>query len=249
LPLPRPLRARHLDGPDRLADARRHPADRDRAHRRVPGAHLRRGQAAAALHRARRAERAGRRAERAGRRARRAVRRAQARRAQAQRPASADMRVAVVGAGVTGLVAAHRLGQAGHTCDVYERWPGLGGQAATIDVGDGVLLERYYHHWFTSDHYIVELCEQLGVEVEWLRSSMAFFVGGRMHPFPSPLDRLRFEPLSLRSRLRTGLAVVALQRRRRELSFYEQETARAWIERAMGRPAWTQAWGPARRGK
>ena len=35
------------------------------------------------------------------------------------------MRVAVIGAGVTGLVAAHRLSQAGHVCDVYERWPGL----------------------------------------------------------------------------------------------------------------------------
>ena len=37
------------------------------------------------------------------------------------------MRVAVVGAGVAGLVCAHRLTQAGHACDVYERWPGLGG--------------------------------------------------------------------------------------------------------------------------
>ena len=67
------------------------------------------------------------------------------------------MRVAVIGAGVTGLVAAHRLSQAGHVCDVYERWPGLGGQAATLDVGGGHLLERYYHHLFTSDRHIAEL--------------------------------------------------------------------------------------------
>ena len=50
------------------------------------------------------------------------------------------MRVAVIGAGVAGLVCAYRLGQEGHTVDVYERWPGLGGQAATIDVGGGQLL-------------------------------------------------------------------------------------------------------------
>ena len=42
------------------------------------------------------------------------------------------MRVAVLGAGVAGLVCAYRLTQAGHACDVYERWPGLGGQAATL---------------------------------------------------------------------------------------------------------------------
>ncbi|MDX6683290.1 MAG: hypothetical protein QOG94_3329, partial [Solirubrobacteraceae bacterium] len=67
------------------------------------------------------------------------------------------MRVAVLGAGVAGLVCAHRLTQEGHVCDVYERWPGLGGQAATLDVGDGEKLERYYHHLFTSDRHIVEL--------------------------------------------------------------------------------------------
>jgi protoporphyrinogen oxidase len=159
------------------------------------------------------------------------------------------VRVAVIGAGVTGLVAAYRLGQAGHACDVYERWPGLGGQAATIDVGDGVLLERYYHHWFTSDHHIADLCHELDVGVEWRRSSMSFFVDGRLHPFTSPLDLLRFRPLRPWSRLRMGLAVVALQRRPRNLSDYEGETAKSWIERNMGRPAWDKVWGPLLRGK
>ena len=72
------------------------------------------------------------------------------------------MRVAVLGAGVAGLAAAHRLTKLGHPTDVYERWPGLGGQAATIDVGDGVLLERYYHHLFTSDVDMADLCAEIG---------------------------------------------------------------------------------------
>ena len=94
------------------------------------------------------------------------------------------MRVAVIGAGVAGLVCAHRLTQAGHVCDVYERWPGLGGQAATIDVGGGHLLERYYHHLFTSDRHIAALYEELGMpdELEWLPSSVAFFLEGRSWP-------------------------------------------------------------------
>ena len=71
------------------------------------------------------------------------------------------MRVAVIGAGVAGLVAAYRLTQEGHVCDVYERWPGLGGQAATLDVGGGDLLERYYHHLFTSDRHIVDLYDEV----------------------------------------------------------------------------------------
>jgi protoporphyrinogen oxidase len=161
------------------------------------------------------------------------------------------VRIAVLGAGVCGLVAAHRLAQAGHDVDVYERWPGLGGQAATLDVGGGHRLERYYHHLFTSDRHIADLFAELGMPdaIEWRPSSVAFFARGRLHPFVTPLDLLRFEPLSPVARVRMGAAVVALQRFAGDRAPYERITARAWIERRMGRQAWEEVWGPLLRGK
>ena len=161
------------------------------------------------------------------------------------------MRVAVLGAGVAGLVAAYRLTQEGHVCDVYERWPGLGGQAATLDVGGGDLLERYYHHLFTSDRHIVALYEELGMgdELEWKPSSMAFFLEGRQWAFTSPLDLLRFGPLPVYARLRMGLAVFLLQKRAKEVGPFESITAREWIESRMGRAPWRKVWGPLLRGK
>jgi len=161
------------------------------------------------------------------------------------------MRAAVIGAGVAGLVAAYRLTQEGHVCDVYERWPGLGGQAATLDVGGGELLERYYHHLFTSDRHIVELYDELGMgdELEWKRSTMAFFVDGRQWAFNGPLDLLRFRPLPPLARVRMGVAVLALQKRAKEVGPYESITARAWIESRMGRAPWRKIWGPLLRGK
>jgi protoporphyrinogen oxidase len=160
-------------------------------------------------------------------------------------------KVAVLGAGVAGLAAAHRLAREGLAPTVYERWPGLGGQVATIDVGEGDPLERYYHHLFTSDRDIVALYEELGMDdaVEWLPSSVAFFADGASHPFTTPLDLLRFRPLSLASRLRMGLAVLWLQRRHREVGPFEEITAREWIVKAMGRQAWERVWGPLLRGK
>jgi protoporphyrinogen oxidase len=161
------------------------------------------------------------------------------------------MRVAVIGAGVAGLVAAHRLGQRGCTCDVYERWPGLGGQAATLDVGGGVLLERYYHHLFMTDRHIVDLYDELGMPdaIEWRPSSVAIFTEGRVHPFTTPGDLLKFSPLPVTARLRMGLAVVLLQRRHRTAEPFEDLTAREWVERAMGRAAYANLWGPLLRAK
>ncbi len=160
------------------------------------------------------------------------------------------MRVAVIGAGVAGLVCAHRLSQEGHAADVYERWPGLGGQAATIDVG-GHRLERYYHHLFTSDRHIAELYEELGMpdELEWRPSSMAFFLEGRSWPFTSPLHLLRFKPLSLPARVRMGLAVLKLQKTARSVEPFESITAREWIRSAMGAQPYEKIWGPLLRGK
>lgn len=161
------------------------------------------------------------------------------------------MRIAIVGAGVCGLVAAHRLTAAGHACDVYERWPGLGGQAATLDVGGGVRLERYYHHLFTTDRHIAALFDELGLgdELEWRASTTAMLARGRLWPFTTPGDLLRFGPLPPLDRVRMGVAAVALQRLARHADPYERVTAHAWIERWMGRAAWREVWGPLLRGK
>jgi protoporphyrinogen oxidase len=150
---------------------------------------------------------------------------------------------------MAGLVAAHRLTAQGHAVDVYERWPGLGGQAATLDVGGGHRLERYYHHLFTSDRHIAALYDELRLQIEWRRSSVAMFAHGRQWPFTSPLDLLRFGPLPPASRIRMGAAVVALQRLANDRAPFERVTARAWIERWMGRAAWREVWGPMLRGK
>jgi protoporphyrinogen oxidase len=152
---------------------------------------------------------------------------------------------------MTGLAAGRRLALAGARVDVYERWPGLGGQVATVDVGGGHLLERYYHHLFTSDVHIAALYEELGMDgaIEWLPSSVAMFADGASHPFTTPGDLLRFRPLGLPARVRMGAAVLGLQKLGRRVEPYERLTAHEWITRRMGRQAWEKVWGPLLRGK
>jgi protoporphyrinogen oxidase len=89
-------------------------------------------------------------------------------------------------------------------------------------------------------------------ELEWRRSSVAFFVDGRSWPFNGPLDLLRFAPLSPSSRLRMGLAVLRLQRRAARgegVGPYEGISAADWVRREMGAQAWEKVWGPLLGGK
>ena len=62
-----------------------------------------------------------------------------------------------------------------------------------------MLIERYYHHLFTSDEEIHALCREIGIpdELKAWPSSMAMFSHGKLYPFTSPLDLLRYKPLSL----------------------------------------------------
>ena len=82
-------------------------------------------------------------------------------------------------------------------------------------------------------------------ELEWLPSSVAFFLEGRSWPFTSPLHLLRFSPLSLRSRLRMGLAVLRLQRGGDDVAPFERMTARDWIVRRDGRRGLREGLGAA----
>src|SRR5438094_767504 len=105
-------------------------------------------------------------------------------------------RAAIVGAGVTGLVAGRELARRGFAVTLYERWPDVGGQASAFDVGGGVLVERYYHHLFRSDREMIALHDELlPGTLEWHRSSVGMYSGGRIWPFVSPRDLLAYAPL------------------------------------------------------
>ncbi|XP_042405566.1 uncharacterized protein LOC121995859 [Zingiber officinale] len=84
------------------------------------------------------------------------------------------MRVAVVGAGITGLAAAYTLAKAGAEVVVYEKEGYLGGHAKTVSF-DGILLDLGFMV-FNRVTYpnMMELFESLGVETEV--SDMSFAV-------------------------------------------------------------------------
>lgn len=159
-------------------------------------------------------------------------------------PAGGIRRIAVVGGGLAGLVAADRILSAGHSVTVFEKYPDAGGLVGTFSVG-GEALERFYHHLFTSDLDYVSLAAELGLdgEIDWLPSRMGFYAAGRLFPFGTPASLLRFSPLGLKGRAELVLSTLRL-RGIRDWRGLEGETAFGWLRRNGYGRVLDVVWGP-----
>ena len=160
------------------------------------------------------------------------------------------MRAAIVGAGVAGLAAARVLRERGHEVVMFEGRDEVGGQVVTFPVG-GEELECFYHHIFTNDTTVIRYIEELGLtgHLRWIEPKNAHFVKGRMYPFVTPMDLLKFTAIPFTSRVRLGLAALWLRRRADGIKRYEGVTARQWMEKAVGKKAFNAFWGPLLKGK
>jgi protoporphyrinogen oxidase len=156
----------------------------------------------------------------------------------------------IVGAGFTGLSAALELALQGRSVRVIEREERAGGLAASFDIGDGKRLERFYHHWFSSDEEMIRLCERLGIShlLEAHETRTGIYYANSVYRLSAPLDVLRFAALPLRDRIRLGLLALRAQRVKhwREL---ESLTAREWLVSLGGRRVYDVVWRPLLEGK
>ena len=158
-------------------------------------------------------------------------------------------RVAIVGAGVTGLVAGRELARRGFAVTLVERWPDVAGQASAFEVAPDVWLERYYHHLFPSDREMIELHEELlPGELEWYPSSVGIFTRGRVYPFVTPKDLLTYAPLPLADRVRLGFVVLRLVGRT-DWQRMDDIGALEWLRRTCGERAVRSVWLPLMLGK
>jgi len=158
-------------------------------------------------------------------------------------------RIGVIGGGYAGLTAAYELQKRGHQVTVLEKYGTWGGQAATLPLLD-TRIEYFYHHLFGSDTHILGLMDELEIsdQLRWIESKVGWFSDGHIYDLVSPLDLIRFGPLSLFNRIKLGLMYLYLPRVKDWRSL-ERITARDWILRYMGQEIYEQFWGPLLRGK
>lgn len=158
-------------------------------------------------------------------------------------------KVAIIGAGYTGLTIAYYLVQ--HGCDVtiFEKEDFVGGLASSFEL-DGLSMEKIWHFLYLSDDKALELAERLGIKDKLVfhDSTVSTYYDGKLYPFMSPVDLLKFKPLSFLNRIRTGLVAVYLKK----IKNWEpltKITAYEWLKKYAGKQATEVIWKPLLKGK
>jgi protoporphyrinogen oxidase len=119
------------------------------------------------------------------------------------------MTVGIVGGGIAGLAAAHRLQEHGHDVRVFEASEDLGGLAAVYETA-GDPIEKFYHHLSKSEETIVDLAADLGLgdRVEWRYKSDSYYVDGVAHPMDTIWEIAAYPHLSLYDKFRLGMLTM-----------------------------------------
>ena len=162
----------------------------------------------------------------------------------------APKHVVIIGGGFSGLSAAYQLLGSGLKVTIIEEQAELGGLAGCFEVSPGVMLEKFYHHWFTSDTDILGLVRKLGLqsELQFNQTNTGLYHANSIFRLASPLDLLKFTALPLIDRIRTGfMALVA--RRIRDWHSLEDMSAEEWIISLAGRRSFEVIWQPLLKGK
>ena len=154
------------------------------------------------------------------------------------------MKVAIIGAGFGGLATAYYLSKVGVDLTVFESNDRPGGLAVGFKEDKWKWpLEKYYHHWFTSDLAVMKLAEEIGQEFIFTRPKTSTFIDGKIFQLDTPLSLMLFNKLSVLDRLRTG-AILAYLKITPYFSSLEKITARDFIIEFMGSKSWEVIWEP-----
>lgn len=163
------------------------------------------------------------------------------------------MRVGIIGAGPTGLVAAYDLLKLGHQVTIYEAADHVGGLAGGFREPHWKWsLEKYYHHWFQSDRAILGLIDELGWsdQVIFPRPYTVLYYEGKFYPADSLWTALRFflPRFPLKDVVRFGAVGLYLKTTSRWQEL-EKVAASQWLRKWAGRRIYETVWEPMLVGK
>lgn len=162
------------------------------------------------------------------------------------------MKIAIVGAGFGGMSAALDLVKAGNQVTIFEGLDHPGGLASGFKKAEwDWSLEKFYHHWFTSDKEMFKLFEELGLTSKVIirTPKTVMFYKNKFYPFDSIPAALMYPGLGWGiNKIRFGLVGVYLRMTNNWKSM-EKTTVDAWMRKWAGEKVYNEMWQPMLVGK
>ena len=143
------------------------------------------------------------------------------------------MKVAIIGGGLSGLIAGKILSESGFEVKVFESQKDCGGLAASFSA-QGFRLPIFYHHIFSHDWTTLKVARDLGItDLIKKKIKMGLNFGGRSYPI-TPASIPFWDFLSVADRIRFGL--LGLQAKmKKDWSDLEGLNAEEWLVKAVGK--------------
>lgn len=151
------------------------------------------------------------------------------------------MKVGIIGGGIAGLTCGYYLSkQKDIEVSLFEKESTLGGLARSFKI-DNNLVERYYHFICMPDADYLGLIDELGLQndLHWVKTKMGIFYNGKLYPFGSPLELLRFPEFNLLDKLQFSIGLFKIKGKNKDdWKNLENILASAWLPKQFGRKSY-----------
>ena len=149
-------------------------------------------------------------------------------------------KIVVIGAGIAGLTAAYNLSKDGYDVTLLESNSQLGGLGTYFKYKNN-WIDKFYHCQMPSDDPLLKLIEDVGIKdkMYWKPTRMGFIVDGKRYSFNSPLDLLKFKPISFLQRIRFGVVSISIRflGKNKDLDNLPIEE---WFQKLYGKHVWNK---------
>ena len=159
------------------------------------------------------------------------------------------MKIAIVGAGFTGLSASFELLKKGHEVFIFEKDSGPGGLAVGFRIKEwGWSLEKHYHHWFSNDYEVVNLAREINYKILKKRPKTSVYVDNKIYQLDSPINVLTFPKLSFVDRIKMA-GTIGFLRINPFWKPLEKIKTDEFLLTTMGKNAYKKIWEPQLKNK
>ena len=162
---------------------------------------------------------------------------------------SGNERFGIIGSGILGMTLAFRVVQKGFKVTL------LDSEETAVNLSnpqkmDGIVWDKFYDEVLMSDLHTRRIIREIGLEkdLKWVETKTGFYSGGKLYSLSGIFGFLRIPHINLIRKLRLGLTILDISRRR-DWKRLESNLVSYWLQRRSGKRVFEKIWFPLLKSK